>query len=111
MKRRNLAWFGQTTRHDTLSKIVLQVTLKGEIWRGLVTPPAMTPSPRSSYRSLEGGDLAWFGHNTRHDTLSKTALHEGTLEGGDLAWFGHITRHDTLSKTVLHEGTLERGRR
>ena len=27
-----------------------------------------------------------------------------------LAWFGHVTRHDSLSKTILH-GTMEGGRR
>ena len=29
-KRRKLAWFGHVTRHDSLSKIILQGTLKGE---------------------------------------------------------------------------------
>ena len=27
-----------------------------------------------------------------------------------LAWFGHVTRHDSLSKTILH-GTFEGGQR
>ena len=28
-KRRKLAWFGHVTRHDSLSRIILQGTLKG----------------------------------------------------------------------------------
>ena len=33
-----------------------------------------------------------------------------TVKRRKLAWFGHVTRHDSLSKTIL-QGTLEGGRR
>ena len=33
-----------------------------------------------------------------------------TVKRRKLAWFGHVTRHDSLSKTIFH-GTLERGQR
>ena len=33
-----------------------------------------------------------------------------TVTRPKLAWFGHVTRHDSLSKTIL-QGTLEGGRR
>ena len=33
-----------------------------------------------------------------------------TVKRRKLQWFGHVTRHDTLSKTIL-QGTLEGGRR
>ena len=33
-----------------------------------------------------------------------------TVRRRKLAWFGHVTRHDSLSKTIL-QGTLEGGRR
>ena len=33
-----------------------------------------------------------------------------TVERRKLAWFGHVTRHDSLSKTIL-QGTLEGGQR
>ena len=33
-----------------------------------------------------------------------------TVERRKLAWFGHVTHHDNLSKTILR-GTLESGRR
>ena len=33
-----------------------------------------------------------------------------TVKRLKLAWFGHVTRHDGLSKTILR-GTLEGGRR
>ena len=33
-----------------------------------------------------------------------------TVKRRKLAWFGHVTRHDNLSKTILHS-TLEGGRR
>ena len=33
-----------------------------------------------------------------------------TVKRQKLAWFGHVTRHDSLSKTIL-PGTLEGGRR
>ena len=33
-----------------------------------------------------------------------------TVKRRKLAWFGHVTRHDSLSKTIL-QGTLENGRR
>ena len=33
-----------------------------------------------------------------------------TVKRRKLAWFGHVTRHDTLSKTIL-QGTVEGGRR
>ena len=33
-----------------------------------------------------------------------------TVKRQKLAWFGHVTRHDSLSKTIL-QGTLEVGRR
>ena len=32
-----------------------------------------------------------------------------TVQRRKLAWFGHVTRHDSLSKTIL-QGTLEGGR-
>ena len=35
---------------------------------------------------------------------------QGTVKGRKLAWFGHVTRHDILSKTIL-QGTLEGGQR
>ena len=35
---------------------------------------------------------------------------QATVKGWKLAWFGHVTRHDRLSKTIL-QGTLEAGRR
>ena len=31
-----------------------------------------------------------------------------TVKRRELAWFGHVTRHDSLSKTIL-QGTLEDG--
>ena len=31
-----------------------------------------------------------------------------TVKRRKLAWFGHVTRHDSLSKTIL-QGTLEKG--
>ena len=31
-----------------------------------------------------------------------------TVKKWKLVWFGHVTRHDSLSKTILH-GTLEGG--
>ena len=34
VKRRNLAWFGHVTRHDSLSEIILQGTLEGGRRRG-----------------------------------------------------------------------------
>ena len=34
VKRRKLAWFGHVTRHDILSKIILQGTLEGGQRRG-----------------------------------------------------------------------------
>ena len=33
-----------------------------------------------------------------------------TVTRQKLAWFGHVTRHDSLSRTIL-QGTLEGGRR
>ena len=33
-----------------------------------------------------------------------------TVKRRKLAWFGHVTRHDSLSKTIL-QGTSEGGRR
>ena len=33
-----------------------------------------------------------------------------TVKRRNLAWFGHVTRHDSLSKTILH-GTVEGRRR
>jgi hypothetical protein len=33
-----------------------------------------------------------------------------TIKRRKLAWFGHVTRHDTLSKTIM-QGTLEGGRK
>ena len=33
-----------------------------------------------------------------------------TVKRRKLAWFGHVTRHDSLSRTIL-QGTLEGGRR
>ena len=33
-----------------------------------------------------------------------------TVKKWKLAWFGHVTRQDSLSKTILH-GTLDAGRR
>ena len=37
--------------------------------------------PRSTAVIVERQKLSWFGHVTRHDSLSKTIL-QGTLEGG-----------------------------
>ena len=33
-----------------------------------------------------------------------------TVRRRKLAWFGHVTRHDSLSKTII-QGTMEGGRR
>jgi hypothetical protein len=33
-----------------------------------------------------------------------------TIKRRKLAWFGHVTRHDTLSKTIM-QGTVECGRK
>ena len=35
---------------------------------------------------------------------------QATVVRQKLAWFGHVTRHDSLSKSTL-QGTLEDGRR
>ena len=37
--------------------------------------------PQEHLATVKKWKLAWFGHNTRHDSLSKTIL-QGTLEGG-----------------------------
>lgn len=34
VKRRKLSWFGHVTRHDSMTKIILQGTLEGGRWRG-----------------------------------------------------------------------------
>ena len=50
--------------------------------------------------------LAWFGHVTRHDSLSKTIL-QGTLKGGRRhgrqrkCWMGNIKNWTSLSKPEL----------
>ena len=41
--------------------------------------------------------------------LQKEAL-PTTVKRRKLAWFGHVTRHDSLSKTIL-QGTMEGGQR
>ena len=67
-----LAWFRRVTRHDRLSKTILQGTLQGGRRRGLQERLLVT---------VERRKLAWFGHVTRHDSLSQTTP-QGTLEGG-----------------------------
>ena len=51
----------------------------------------------------------WMGSNINFLVSSQEPL-LATVKRRKLAWFGHVTRHDSLSKTIL-QGTLEVGRR
>ena len=42
--------------------------------------------------------------------MIKSADQLATVRRWKLAWFGHVTHHDSLSKTIL-QGTFEDGRR
>ena len=52
--------------------------------------------------------ISYLEHRTNDWVRSEINFHLGPQEPL-LAWFGHVTRHDTLSKTILH-GTSEGGR-
>ena len=59
--------------------------------------------------NLEHRTSDWVQSNINSLVCSQEPL-LATVSRRKLAWFGHVTRHDSLSKTILH-GTFEGGQR
>ena len=58
-----------------------------------------------SYLELKTNDWVWSKINF---LMSPQEIRLATVKRWKLAWFGHVTCHDSLSKTIL-QGTLEVG--
>ena len=81
--------FTEPVRRPFLANLILVVLVKKErslyieigLFRGMYCTLREGAGERGSYQIDGGRENAWFGHDTRSDSLSETVL-QGTLEGG-----------------------------
>ena len=105
MARLNRIWWSNTISFASLVTSILLLNLLAHSEKKDLGFQIQVPEETSliSYLERKSNDWVWSKINFR---VGPQELLLATIKRWKPGWFGHVTRHDSLSKTIL-QGTLE----